>query len=68
MLSLPCRARQAYINETVVTQAKNDEKPAETKEGEQPADSSVGDAKVEGPESQADNGAQSPRLYIYFER
>ncbi|GJE92478.1 AhpC-TSA-domain-containing protein [Phanerochaete sordida] len=38
---------------------KNDEKDTETKEGEQPADESVGDAKVEGPESQADNAVKS---------
>lgn len=38
--------------------AKNDEKPAETQEGEQPTDASVGDAKVEGAQSQADNAVK----------
>ncbi|EKM53274.1 uncharacterized protein PHACADRAFT_259507 [Phanerochaete carnosa HHB-10118-sp] len=38
--------------------AKNEEQPTETQEGEQPADASVGDARVEGAQSQADNAVK----------
>lgn len=49
----------------IAIQAKNEEKPTETKESEQPADTSVGDAKVEGADSQADNGEYS-LVHVFF--